>query len=214
MWWCLIASAEAAPSVTEAMHVRFDLLTEARDHVVQGRLDAARTAATKLSEQTPPAGIPKDWKKPLGGLRKESRQAARAKDLVAAARSVADVAQACGTCHASAESGPPVRDLPPQEWDEGQNMVLHKWASDWMWLGLVSADETAWQRGVTALTDRPLEMVFARAQPPTDQPQLEQLVYILADRAQTTTPDSRGEVMGQLLATCSECHVRERDAPR
>ncbi|MEO0601898.1 MAG: cytochrome c, partial [Myxococcota bacterium] len=191
---------------------RFDRLTEARDHVVQGRLDAAKTAVTELSAQTPPEGIPKAWRKSLDDVRRESRRAARAKDLVAAARGTAEVAQACGECHASVEGGPPLRDLPPQEWDEGQNMVLHKWASDWMWLGLVSADEAAWQRGVTALTGRPLEMVFTGARPPTDQPQLEQLVYILADQAKTTAPNYRGEVMGQLLATCSECHVRERDA--
>lgn len=214
MWWCLMASALSAPPLTEAMHERFDLLAETRDHVVQGRLEEARTAAASLAGHPPPDGLPSAWAKSLKQVRRDSKKVSRSKDLVEAALAVGQVGQSCGECHAATNAGPAkaLRDLPPQTWDEGQNMVLHKWAADWMWLGLVSSDEPSWQRGVRALADRPLEMVFQQAAAPTDKPQLEQLVYLLADQAKTTAINFRGEVMGQLLATCAECHVTERAA--
>ncbi|MEN0064738.1 MAG: hypothetical protein AAGA48_21515 [Myxococcota bacterium] len=148
-------------------------------------------------------------------LRKTSRRAAKSSDLVEAAAGVGRIAQQCGACHATTKGGPGIAqalDLPPQQWDEGQNMALHAWATEWMWLGLLAAEDGAWLRGAEALDDKPLPPRFANAPAPTDQPQLEQLVYILANRALDVPVAERGALMGQLLATCAECHVTERDA--
>ncbi len=215
MWWCLIPSALATPPVSAQMHERFAKVTEARDHVVQGRLDDAKTVASLLADSDDPEGLPSEWKAPLRKLRKEAKKTSRAKNLVDAAAGIGEVAQKCGECHAStgADLGLDEAAIPSQAWDEGQNMALHAWASEWMWLGLVGANEQAWQRGARSLLEHPIELAFQSAPAPTDQPQLEQLVYIIAERATTTARNFRGEIVGQLLATCSECHVTERDQP-
>lgn len=206
----LIASAVAGPNSAE-MHERLAKLVEARDHVVQGQLDDAKTVAGLLAEQ-PTRDAPDDWKSAMRKITRTSRKASRAKDLVSAADGVGRVAQACGECHTATGAKVLEHDLPPQVWDEGQNMALHKWATDWLWLGLVAGDDAAWQRGARSLVEQPIELRFQDAPAPTDQPQLEQLLYIVAERATTTASNYRGEVMGQMLATCSECHVTERDA--
>lgn len=196
-------------SITAAMHQRFDALSETRDHVIQGRLEEARASAARLADvreqQLPSEG----WRPWLEQLDAEADRITEAQDLLGAAQGVGRLAQICGSCHAANEGGPSLEGaegIPPQQWDEGQNMALHRWSVDWMWLGLITPDEDAWQRGGKALDDKPLVFRFEGDAPPTHRPQLEQLVYVVAGLALEAAPQERGEVLGQLIATCAECH--------
>lgn len=223
MWsWLMVvgfapAAAEPAAPLTAAMHERFVLLTETRDHTVQGRLEDAQQTSRYLADVQYPRGLPSDWTKSLKTLRREARKTSKSDDLVEATAGVGRMAQVCGDCHAASGGGPGLvkaDDVPPQQWSEGMNMALHKWATDWLWLGLVAGDDEAWLRGANVLDDKPLELRFADAVPPTHQPALEQLLYLLAGRATRSDKSERGELMGQFLATCAECHVTERDAAK
>lgn len=209
--WLLMPTAFATPPLTAEMHERFALLVETRDHVVHGRLGDARMTATLLAEVDPPSGLPSEWNRSLRSLRRESRRTAKSGQLVDAALGVGRIAQVCSDCHAASGGGPGLAqavEVPNQEWVEGENMALHKWSFEWMWLGLVAADDAAWKRGAETLDDRPLAPRFEDAPPRSGQAKLEQLVYGIANLATTAEPAQRGEHLGQLLATCSECHFR------
>ena len=209
---CLAAQAEPLPPVAAEMHERFSVLTTMRDHVVQGRLEPTREEARRLVDMPPPQGLPEPWRPWLAQLHAEAAGVAAARDLAGAAQGVAKIALACGDCHSAMESGPGLRgasDIPPQKWDEGQNMSLHEWAISWMWLGLIRGDDAAWSRGASELDRQPLVPKFEEAPPPGGLRELEQLVYVIAARSlETEEPMERAELFGNLLGTCAQCHVK------
>lgn len=213
-WLVLVARAEPAtvPPLTSAMHARYEALTRARDAVIEGHLDDAKTAIQPLTVADPTEPFPPGWRKWVTPVEGAAKNVANARDLAAAAAGVAKVAQACAVCHEATNSGPSVTeadDVPPQAWQPGQNMSLHRWAVGWMWLGLLADNDEAWLRGATELDKHPIELRFEDAVPPGGKPQLEQLVYILANLALTTEkPSARAELFGNLLGTCSQCHLQ------
>ncbi len=215
MWWIGLASAQQPPPpAVDEMHVRFEALTAARDGVVQGDLTAARTSATTLLEPGGPMlTAPPEWRPFLTRLEGAARELEAAPDLKAAGASVAKVAAACAECHSALRGGPKLEhaeDIPPQAWAEGQNMPLHAWSVDWMWLGLLANDDEAWDRGARELDRMPLVPRFEDA-PPGGMRELEQGVYVLAGRArEVDLPAERAELYGMLITTCSECHTKHR----
>ena len=211
------AAAEPAPTppLTSAMHARYAALTSARDAVIAGNLDAVRTALAPLASADPDEPLPEVWRPLAKPVERAAARAAASRDLAQAALGVARVAAACAECHGATAGGPDLdasERIPPQAWQPGQNMALHQWATDRMWVGLIAGDEAAWTLGAEELDRRPIELRFEEATPPGGKPQLEQLVYILADRALAAdAPSERAEVFGNLLAVCSQCHVQPRE---
>lgn len=204
-------SAVAGPPVAGEMHERFALLTEARDHVIHGRLAEARASGEGLAALESPKRLPRSWRPWLRTVDAKAEAIAKAPDLLQAALAVGQAASACGGCHVDNRGGPSLEGaagIPPQAWEPGANMPLHKWSVDWMWLGLVAHDDAAWRRGAGELDSQPLTYRFEGAPPPGHKPQLEQLVYVIAEQAVDAPPNARGTLMGQLLATCAECHTR------
>ncbi|MEQ1506210.1 MAG: hypothetical protein ABMB14_28515 [Myxococcota bacterium] len=204
-------AAEPTPPLTSEMHARFFTLTAARDAVIQGKLAEAKSTIKPLAVRDPGEPFPADWRPWVIKVEAAALKVAEAPDLASAAAGVAKVASACADCHTATNGGPSVtgaEDVPAQAWQPGQNMPLHRWAVDWMWLGLLAQSDEAWLRGASELDRQPLAPKFENAPPPSGMQQLEQLVYVLANKAETTTaPADRTELFGNLLATCSQCHV-------
>lgn len=217
LWAGMVWGADTPPVVSE-MHERFSTLSAARDAVIRGDLEKAKAEARWLNDLGADTHVPKTWRPYLANLNESAQLLAGAKDLNAAARGVANSALACAECHAAAGGGPSTArqdQIPAQVWSAGQNMPLHKWAVDWMWVGLLASDSDAWNRGAKELVDQPLVPKFENAPPENGLRELEQLVYVLAGRAATTTdPTDRAEVMGNLIATCSQCHSKTRPLAR
>jgi mono/diheme cytochrome c family protein len=210
--WLFLLSAWSAPAppLASEMHARYAALTAARDAVVAGRLADAKAAIAPLAERDPAAPFPPAWEVWVVGVEASARTVASARDLPAAAAGVANVAAACAACHQATGGGPAIGaadDLPPQAWQPGQNMLLHEWALGWMWLGLLGDDDDAWLRGASELDDHPVDLRFDRAGGGSRE--LEQLVYVVANKARTTDPvTERAVLYGQLLGVCAECHTR------
>jgi cytochrome c553 len=214
IWGVVFASAWAgSPPVVSEMHERFTTLSSARDAVVRGDLERAKSEAAWLTDLGSVTHVPKPWRPYLANLNEASQLLSGATDLQGASRGVANAALACAECHAASGGGPSLANqdqVPPQAWVAGQNMPLHKWAVDWMWVGLLTNSDEAWLRGAKELDDMPLVPKFEAA-PPGGLRELEQLVYVLAGKATTTTdPTERAELMGNLIATCSQCHAKAR----
>jgi cytochrome c553 len=208
------AQAEPPPPVASEMHERFAVLTDLRDHLIQGRLQPARDAARTLVDLEPPQGLPEPWRPWIAQVKAEAAKVAEARDHATAAEGVGRIAVACSDCHAEQHGGPGLAhmsDLPPQKWSEGQNMPLHKWSLDWMWLGLIGPSDEAWDRGAGELDKQPLVPKYEDA-PPGGMRELEQLVYVLASKAiDVESQQDRGELYGNLIATCAQCHVKRDD---
>jgi cytochrome c553 len=224
MLWTLLAvmldgRAAPTPPVTSEMHARYEALAAARDAVILGSLPEASVAIGALSASDGAAlPFPDAWRPMDEAVRASAKRVAQARDLPAAADRVAEVALACAACHTATGGGPMTNnpELPAQAWVEGQNMPLHRWAVDWMWLGLVADNDEAWLRGARELDDRPLAPRFddpAATAAAERAKQLEQQVYGLAAKALTTEGGpARAALLGDLLATCAACHANRPKA--
>ncbi|MEZ4237624.1 MAG: hypothetical protein R3F59_16050 [Myxococcota bacterium] len=215
LWLAVPGAASPTPPVVGEMHARYEALAAARDAVIRGSVPDAVAAMDPIAAPDVASPLPAVWRPMDDALIAAARRVAQARDVQSAAQRVTEVAVTCAACHAETGGGPAVdgAELPAQRWNEGQNMPLHRWSVDWMWLGLVSDSDEAWLRGARELDDHPLAPKFAgdsaRAQ------QLEQRVYALAAQALTTEGNrARAAVMGELLTTCAACHAERGGGPR
>ena len=215
VWVVMGSLASAGSPVSDQMHERFQLLTEARDAVVRGDLHPARNWAGLLIDLEDDGALKKKNKQFMVQLRSAAAAIELARDLPSAAHALGQTAAACGACHTDLKRGPKlgmISEIPPPDWDQGENMLLHRWAMHWMWLGLIKGDDAAWTRGAKELTETPLEFRFGEEMPVYLQ-ELEQRVYDLAGKALEARDVQRGPLMGQLIATCSECHQKLEAGP-
>jgi cytochrome c553 len=215
--WGTMATAAPTPPVVDEMHKRFDALTTARDAIIQGKLDDAKAAIGPLTKPDASEAFPPEWRSWVAAVEVKAQAVAQAKDLQTASTAIAQVALACAQCHDANDGGPlksDAPDVPSQTWSPGQNMPLHRWASDWMWTGLLANDSGAWNRGADELDNQPLALRFDKAPPSSGQRELEQLVYLIANKALTTdAPTERAALYGNLLGTCTQCHLQRGPKP-
>lgn len=215
IWWLAMTSASAGPpAVTEEMHERYALVTEARDALIRGDLAHARASAGRLVEMES-VKVPRKWRAWLGGLEQSARRLESAEDITAASAALGDIVAVCGECHAAAKGGPELGrlgEIPAQAWSEGQNMSLHRWAMHWMWLGVIKGDDEVWKRGATELDNRPMTFRFGD-EAPEGIKLLERRVYMVASDALSSDPKDRGTLMGELVSTCSACHTQLSAGP-
>jgi cytochrome c553 len=201
----------ATPPVASEMHTRFELATRARDGVVAGDLDAVRAAGRELADLEPPAGLPEPWRPWVAEVKVKAESLARSADLVKASGHVANLTLACAACHQAMDGGPSLKDgdVPAQTWRPGDNMALHSWSSNWMWLGLITGDEGVWVKGAKELSSAPLVPRFEGEAEALKAK--EQVLYSLADKATKPLSESeRAELYGAFIGACSGCHSTER----
>lgn len=212
---CAPLAAQADPPPLSArMHASWAQATEARDRVIAGDLEGARAAGRALADAGPDSELPEAWRPAAAAITAKATALGSASTLAEAATAVGEIGATCGECHRATGGGPDLEgeDIPPQRWSAGENMRLHAWGSQWMWLGLVSGADSAWDRGGISFDEQPLDLRWDEKPPADGRQQLEELVYVLAGRAVDVTElPERGELYGQLVATCAQCHVK--DAP-
>ncbi len=215
-WSSVVSPSWAAPPVSAEMHERFLRLTDSRDLAIQGDLEQAKEAAAALAALEPPRRMPRKWRGWVTQVDAHATSVTEATTLAAATVRLGRTAGACGSCHAAERGGPSLvgaAQVPEQAWREGANMPLHKWAVDWMWVGLVAHDDEAWRRGAGELANRPVAFAFPATEASPERTALEQEVYALADKAAEAEVGDRPELMGKLLATCAACHTLPPEAP-
>lgn len=143
-------SGPAAPidaPLTAEMHARFAVLTQARNAVQGGDLEAARQHGENLLSFPAPTGFPTNpWRPYLVEVRTRAEALAQAPTLDDAGLAVARVAVSCGGCHASVGGGPAV----PRE-DEVD--VVASSGMDLLWLGLLTSSDETWLMGAGVVGD-------------------------------------------------------------
>jgi cytochrome c553 len=188
-----------------------------RDAIERADLDTAHREAEMLAALRLGGGIEPTWRQKLDAMNAAAARVARANDLNAASRALAELTLTCGDCHTTLGGPKVVIGEPPSE-DGGvvARMQRHQWAASRLWDGLVVPSDDAWMAGARVLADAPLEpeLMTPGKTPVREIGSLAASVHELARNARAAQrAQERGEVYGELIATCADCHERVSGGP-
>lgn len=173
------------------------------DALVAGRLgDYQAAAAAVASDEWTPKAAP-DANEEAARTRAVARSAAEASSLVAAARALGTLADACASCHVA--SGAPQPPVAPEQPSEASNarMLAHAVATRRLWAGLTLPSDESWASGIELLLQDPTLA--------DGSPEVSAAARDLLERArqgQRAEPEQRDAVFADILLTCSGCHER------
>jgi hypothetical protein len=198
-------SAEAADQRT----TRTEMLSHYADTAVMRR---ALIAGKLADYQTAAATVARDeWTPSAAAERHEFTERARAAaaasqaapSLVAAAQALGALGDVCASCHlASGAPQPPIAPDVPVE-ASNPRMLAHAIASDRLWAGLTLPSDASWSSGMQLLLQDQ-----ALADPSDEVSAAARLLTELARRGERAEPDERGQLLADVLLTCSGCHER------
>lgn len=199
-------------SETNEMHRRFSRTVDIQTGVVLGDLSRARTAADWLANREETGTLQETSDSYRARIRGYASLIAQARDLDTVSRQVGQIAAACGDCHSSSGNGPRfvVGSGPPEAGArQAERMILHLWAADRMWEGLIGPSEEAWLSAVEALSrgwEPSGSVLMATASPDAISGYMGQLHRLAEDAREARTQEARSRVYGRLLNTCQGCH--------
>jgi len=176
--------------------------------VLAGRVDEVKTLAY-LFAQPPPAWMA-PWPEASEHVTAAARSLATSPDLGAACRRTPLLATACAGCHVEAHVAPnlvtPAR--PSDDVTFASRAAIHRWAIDRLWDGMIGASDSPWQLGLAALAEVPAPDAIGGE----DLMLAQHLQRVARDQLGAPASDvaSRGEAYGELLASCTGCHVAKR----
>lgn len=189
------------------MQRHFDDLATIQRMLIEGHLDDARALAFMLAKPEADPGMA-PWARESRAVVDAARGLTAARDIDHALHREAEVAQACGDCHLSAQKlpvFPPAPQIARDDPTPAARMARHQWAADRLWEGIVGAREDRWRAGLE---------VFAATPPPvppfTEAPDLAVRFKMRARAALAhladDTPGDRATAYGDLLVACNACH--------
>lgn len=207
------AAVEEATATAEHMQEHFTQAVALRDAVIDGDLTAAQEPARWMAEHQMEGGTPEGWGPYVAEMQAAAGGAVGSMELDAAASAAGTMAAQCGTCHQAqgAMIDVSIGEPPAAEPGTEAHMARHLWAMERLWDGLVTPSDAAWAAGAGVLADEPLAGSSF-----SDNPQLQAELAELAGRIHTLGAEAataaelgtRGELYGQMLATCAPCHTR------
>ena len=205
-------AGQPAATVRPRMREHFARGQAIRDAVIRADLAAVREPATWLAEH-PQDDLPAAAQSNVRDMQRLAADVAKAADLPQAARGMARLAASCGSCHTAINVTPTLMAALPRREDTTLpgHMRKHYRAADLLYRGLVVPSEHSWNLGADALSGDPVELELRRDAKP--QPEIEALATRLHGLAQearaAVDAQTRSEVYGRMLETCSECHKRQ-----
>jgi len=204
------AQSPASGSLKAVMRDHAVLGVKMRDAVARGDVAAANRAAQAMAALPSVGDLGSAQRARLEAIGVNARRASDAVDIRSAAAGLAEVAEACGECHATF-GGPGVVTvaMPGEAPGVAARMGRHQWALARMWAGLVGPSDDAWLRGASALMDAPMEPVSLTAgrAPVPAIGELSKAVHQLGAKAATLPRAARADAYGELMATCGSCHT-------
>lgn len=203
------ANPAADPALHRAMHGELLRAVAIRDAVISGELADTRAPARDLLDTA--LTVPDAWRPHVEAMQKAAREILDAADITVAAAATGRLARQCGHCHATtgARHDMTFPAAPPVAPGARPSMLLHQWAAERLYQGLITNNDAAWQAGAAALVDAPLHMdeVTADVELPEELHGLATKVHALGGEAKgATDPDVRARLYGDLLASCAACH--------
>ncbi len=212
--------AEEAPppeSVQRHMFTHYAHAIALREVVVSGNLSLLDRPTDGLGDHEQHAALPPSAAPFVERMNHAARRAGDARTLQQASHAVAEVALACGACHAAHDTqlAPSPMGPPTEAADHQGHMQRHHWATAKLWDGLVRPSWQDWKTGADALSEHQLEPQHLEpfGAGPETAPLIDRLHQIgrLAVEANAAGQDTRAAVFAELIGTCAGCHTRKSD---
>ena len=197
---------ETVRALQVRMHQRYEASRRVERAIVFGDLERAREEARTIVSLEERDVLPA-WRPSFEAVREAARAVDEAPDLETAARRTGTLGTRCMECHVASKARIviPVRDQPPAGGRLGPQMQGHEWAALAMWDGLVAPSDEHWQRGAALLADVRSDMVAHESFDVAARMKATATSAVSAPRGE------RGELYGNLLASCARCHSTLRD---
>jgi hypothetical protein len=208
----------SAPTLFAHMVEHYASITTARDSLIGGRLDVAQKELGWIATHTTDPRLAAGQQVMVEAMQREATAVFIAGTPGEGARALSRSAMWCGQCHLAAGVTAGVDDSPPPAGDGVlPHMLRHRWMVDRLWEGLIGPSDEAWTRGAAAL-------VAEAALLPSATPHGEHRGYAVdvmsryvheagEAAAEAKDPSARAKVLGDLLATCADCHDESRRQP-
>jgi cytochrome c553 len=205
-------AGQPAPTVRPRMREHYVRGAAIRDAVIRADLEAVREPATWLAEHAQD-DLPASGQVSIQAMQLIAADLAKAPDLVTAAAGVSKLAASCGACHSAVNATPTLMAAIPKGEDDSLQgrMKKHSRGADLLYRGLIVPSDHSWTKGAEALSGDPMEIALKLRKGP--QPQVEALAKQLYDQAQEAkraSASDRPALYGQMLVTCSSCHVQQK----
>lgn len=204
------AASERATSMTALMLRHYDHARVLTSAAIFGNADRAHQSATAILREAPVEDLPDDAVPAREAFQAAVRTVESARTRAELAGSAANVARRCGDCHLAAGLGPTftVGRVADPVTPEDHIRVL-AWGSSRMWEALVGGSDLAWRAGARALSGQLLreELYASRMADPAQGRALAARMHDLGVEALSVSErDEKTRVLGEIWATCSDCH--------
>jgi cytochrome c556 len=191
------------------MHRQLSRVMDIQTGVVLGDMERARSAGAWIATREEQAGFSATTDAHQAEIRGYAALIAQSRDPSTVADRVGHLGAACGSCHQETGGGPHfvVAGPPTVGTTQAGTMVLHLWAADRMWDGLIGPSTDAWMAGTAALSQ-----AWQQAGPAFFAAEGtgflgEAQIHRIAEAAEgATTQEDRAAIYGELLSTCNGCH--------
>jgi hypothetical protein len=179
----------------------------AKDALVRGDTGTARSILVDLGGRQVHPSVPDALRGYAAALASEAAKASAATDRRQVADVLARTLVRCGDCHTA--GGVTVRDVPwpvPEGSSVGAHMRRHDWVADRMWSALVQGSSSAWAEAMRVLEEPTAERAVAGGDAGLQA--MAKRVHELGRSAEAVTdPWQRAAIVGELYATCGDCHA-------
>lgn len=196
------------------MSEHFTRTTAARDAIIAGHMDEARVELAWLAEHEETEGVPVEFGSWFADLRTVAATGVGSTDARGMASTIGGIGVQCGGCHGTLNIQPLIPGAAgPAPQDSGDlrgHEARHRWAADQLWIGLVQPSNTAWQQGLAALQDPPVNpaAIGVDAQwHSVVEPYVGILRQISRADMELVDPQARAETFGLVVSACAGCHA-------
>jgi cytochrome c553 len=202
---------EQVRAARERMHQRWDATRRMQQAIGLGDLERAHAEAKLVADLDEPE-ILAEWRTYIDNIQAAARQVQGTKDLVAAAKTSAQLGRECAQCHQAMKAKIvfPKELPPPSDPKLAKQMFSHAWAAARMWEGLIGPNDERWQQGARLLSNLHVDIV-AESDALGIANEVAR-VRLFATRALKIKPQhERAELYGDMLGACARCHAAIRD---
>ena len=173
--------------------------------MIRGDLPAAREAANLLATSPRAEGLGPSADAHVRELAAWARTIRDAPSFGEAADATGHLAATCGECHQDVDGGLVfMSGDPPQDRGFTGHMILHSWAADRMWEGLLAPSVTTWREGTAVFQEEPLSGGVVQGAAAAFAERLHELgreAHALSDLRR------RAAQYGDMLEQCAGCHA-------
>lgn len=201
-----ILPPDQAAMVTVHMSQNFTKATDAKDSVVLGIPDQARTDLRWLGEQLATDALGEPGRPYLTALKLAAKEASDSTTTPDLGVGIGRVAATCSACHAGfgVTLSPLVAERPT-----GGHVNTANWLVSALWTGVLANADTAWQTGAAAMVSEPQDLAgYGVTTPgPAAEDALATLKDLTVSASAATDRESRAKVLGRVIGACGSCHV-------